>query len=151
MTLTQCQNICTVWVALGLDNRITLRFDDVFDLGSSYGSFDCSNDGNQWVHCLVFQLDKMFELIWVLLMVLLVVIQMAWLRDKHWQYHFNLLMVKHLAWMKALYQNLLLVKWLALHLNLMMELTLIFLLAPFMVPMMANLWVNCLDKRMEVS
>ena len=35
-----------------------------------------------WVHCLVFQLDKMLELRWFLLMVLLVVIQMACLRDK---------------------------------------------------------------------
>ena len=55
-----------------------------------------------WVHCLVFQLDKMLELRWVLLMVLLVVIQMAYLRYKHWQYHLDLLMVKQLAW-KASY------------------------------------------------
>ena len=48
---------------------------------------------NPWVHCLVFQLDKMLELIWVLLIVLLVVIQMSCLRDKHWQYHLDLLMV----------------------------------------------------------
>ena len=58
---------------------------------------------NPWVHCLVFQLDKMLELRWVLLMVLLVVIQMACLRDKHWQYHLDLLMAKHLDWMKASY------------------------------------------------
>ena len=58
---------------------------------------------NLWFHCLVFQLDKMLELIWVLLMVLLMVIQMSCLRDKHWQNHLDLLMVKHLAWMKALY------------------------------------------------
>ena len=32
---------------------------------------------NLWVHCLVFQSDKMLELSWVLLMVLLMVIQMA--------------------------------------------------------------------------
>ena len=38
---------------------------------------------NLWVHCLVFQLDKMLELSWVLLMVILMVIQMACLRDKH--------------------------------------------------------------------
>ena len=38
---------------------------------------------NRWVHCLVFQLDKMLELRWVLLMVLLMVIHMACLRDKH--------------------------------------------------------------------
>ena len=56
---------------------------------------------NLWVHCLVFQLDKMLELRWVILMLLLVVIQMACLRDKHWQYHLYLLMVKHLDWMKA--------------------------------------------------
>ena len=56
---------------------------------------------NMWVHCLVFELDKMLELSWVLLMVILVVIQMACLRDKHWKYHLDLLMVKHLAWMKA--------------------------------------------------
>ena len=56
---------------------------------------------NLWVHCLVFQLDKMLELSWVLLVVLLMVIHMAFLRDKHWQYHLDLLMVKHLAWMKA--------------------------------------------------
>ena len=48
-------------------------------------------------------MDKMFELIWVLLMVLLMVIQMAFLRDKHWQYHLDLLIVKHLVWMKASY------------------------------------------------
>ena len=58
---------------------------------------------NLWVHCLVFQLDTMLELSWVLLMVLLMVIQMACLRDKHWKYHLDLLMVKHLAWMKASY------------------------------------------------
>ena len=52
---------------------------------------------NPWVHCLVFQLDKMLELSWVLLMVLLVVILMACFRDKHWQYHLDLLVVKHLA------------------------------------------------------
>ena len=56
---------------------------------------------NLWVHCLVFKSDKMLELSWVLLMVLLMVIQMACLRDKHWKYHLDLLMVKHLAWMKA--------------------------------------------------
>ena len=56
-----------------------------------------------WVHCLVFQLDTMLELSWVLLMVLLMVIQMACLRDKHLQYHLYVLMVKHLAWMKASY------------------------------------------------
>ena len=65
---------------------------------------------NLWVHCLVFQLDKMLELIWVILMVLLMVIWMACLRDKHWQYHLDLLMVKHLAWMKASQKNLILVK-----------------------------------------
>ena len=58
---------------------------------------------NPWVHCLVFQLDKMLELIWFLLMVLLMVIQMACLRDKHWQYHLDILMVRNLAWMKASY------------------------------------------------
>ena len=58
---------------------------------------------NLWVHCLVFNLYKMLELIWVLLMVLLMVIKMACLRDKHWKYHLDLLMVKHLAWMKASY------------------------------------------------
>ena len=58
---------------------------------------------NLWVHCLLFQLDKMLELSWVLLIVLLMVIQMACLRDKHWKYHLVLLMVKHLAWMKASY------------------------------------------------
>ena len=58
---------------------------------------------NLWVHCLVFQLDKMLELSWVLLVVLLMVIQMACLRDKHWKYHLDLLMVKHLAWMNASY------------------------------------------------
>ena len=62
---------------------------------------------NLWVHCLVFQLDKILELRWVLLMVLLMVIQMEFLRDKHWQYHLDLLMVKHLA----------------LHLDLLMELS----------------------------
>ena len=39
---------------------------------------------NLWVHCLVFQLDKMLELSWVLMMVLLMVNHMACLRDKHW-------------------------------------------------------------------
>ena len=58
---------------------------------------------NLWVHCLVFQLDKMLELSWFILMVLLMVVQMACLRDKHWKYHLDLLMVKHLAWMKASY------------------------------------------------
>ena len=56
---------------------------------------------NLWVNCVVFQLDKMLELSWVLLVVLLMVIQMACLRDKYWKYHLDLLMVKHLAWMKA--------------------------------------------------
>ena len=56
---------------------------------------------NLWVHCLLFQLNKMLELSWVILMVLLMVIQMVCLRDKHWQYNLDLLMVKHLAWMKA--------------------------------------------------
>ena len=32
---------------------------------------------NLWVHCLVFKLDKMLELIWVLLAMILMVIQMA--------------------------------------------------------------------------
>ena len=45
MTLTQCQNICTVLVALGLDNRITLELDYGSEPGYSDGSFDCSNDG----------------------------------------------------------------------------------------------------------
>ena len=58
---------------------------------------------NLWIHFLVFQLNKMLELRWVLLMVLLMVIQMACVRDKHWQYHLDLLMVKHLAMMKASY------------------------------------------------
>ena len=58
---------------------------------------------NLWVHCLVFQLDNMLELSCFLLMGLLMVIQMECLRDKHWQYHLDLLMVKHLAWMKASY------------------------------------------------
>ena len=58
---------------------------------------------NLWVHCLVFQLDKMLELSWVLLVVLLMVIQMACLMDKHWKYQLDLLMVKHLAWIKASY------------------------------------------------
>ena len=40
---------------------------------------------NMWFHCLVFQLDKMLELSWVLLMVLLMVVQMKLLRDKNWQ------------------------------------------------------------------
>ena len=58
---------------------------------------------NLWVHCLVFKLDKMLELSWVLLILCLMVIHMACLRDKHWQYHLDLLMVKHLASMKASY------------------------------------------------
>ena len=58
---------------------------------------------NLWVRCLVFQLDRMLELRWVLLMVFLMVIHMACLRDKHWKYHLDLLMMKHLAWMKASY------------------------------------------------
>ena len=45
MTLTKCQNICTVLVALGLDNRGTLGIDDGSELGSSDGFFDCYNDG----------------------------------------------------------------------------------------------------------
>ena len=56
---------------------------------------------NLWVHCSVLQLDKMLELSWVLLMVHFMVIQMACLKDKHWKYHLDLLMLKHLAWMKA--------------------------------------------------
>ena len=56
---------------------------------------------NLYVHCLVFQLDKMQELSRFILMVLLMVIQMEFLMDKHWQYHLDLLMLKHLAWMKA--------------------------------------------------
>ena len=55
------------------------------------------------VHCLVFQLGKMLELSWVILVVLLMVIQMSCLRDKHWRYHLDLLMVKHLALMKTSY------------------------------------------------
>ena len=58
---------------------------------------------NMCVHCLVFHLDNMLDLSWVLLVVLLIVIQMACLRDKHWRYHLDLLMVKHLACMKASY------------------------------------------------
>ena len=58
---------------------------------------------NLWVHCLVFQLDKMLELRWVLLVVLLMVIHMACLKDKHYKYHLDILMVKHMAWMKASY------------------------------------------------
>ena len=58
---------------------------------------------NLWVNCLVFQLDKMLELSLVLLMGFLMVIQMSYLRDKHWKYQLDLLMVKHLAWMKASY------------------------------------------------
>ena len=58
---------------------------------------------NLWVHCLVFQLDKMLELSWFILMVLLMVIQMTFFRGKHWQYHLYLLMVNHLAWMKVSY------------------------------------------------
>ena len=86
-----------------LDTRGTLGLDDVSELGSSDHSGDHSMMANLWVHCLVFQLDKMLEPSWVLLVVLLVVIQMACLRDKHWKYHLDLLMVKHLAWMKASY------------------------------------------------
>ena len=56
---------------------------------------------NLWVHCMMFQLDKMMELSWVLLMVVLMVIQMTCFRDKHLQYHSNLLMLKQLDWMKA--------------------------------------------------
>ena len=55
-------------------------------------------------------------------MVLLMVIQMACLRDKHWKYHLDLLMVKHLTWTKASYYDLILAKCLALHLDLLMEL-----------------------------
>ena len=58
---------------------------------------------NLWVHFLVFQLDKMLELRWILLVVLLMVIHMECLRDKHWQYHLDILKVKHLTWMKASY------------------------------------------------
>ena len=110
---------------------------------------------NPWVHCLLFQLDNMLELIWVLLMVLLMLIEMACLRDKHWQYHLDLLMVKHLARMKASYLDLIFVKCLGLHLELLMDLILVILMAPLMVPMMANQWVHCLvihlDKMMDVS
>ena len=56
---------------------------------------------NPWVHCLVFQLDKMLKLRWVLLLVLLMVIHMARLKDKHRQYPLDLLKVKNLAWIKA--------------------------------------------------
>ena len=48
-------------------------------------------------------MDNMLELRWVLLMVLLMVIQMACLSCKHWQYNLDILMVKHLDWMKAPY------------------------------------------------
>ena len=37
-----------------------------------------------------------------------------------------------------------------LHLDLLMELSCILLMAPLMVTMMANLWVYCLDKMMDV-
>ena len=58
---------------------------------------------NLWVHFLVFQLDNILELSWVFLMLFLMMIKMACLRYKHWRYHLDLLMVKYLAWMKALY------------------------------------------------
>ena len=48
---------------------------------------------------------------------------MACLMDKHWQYHLDLLMVKHLAWIKASYLDLVLVKCLYLQLDLIMELS----------------------------
>ena len=96
---------------------------------------------NLWVHCLVFQLDKILELSWVLLIVLLMVIQMACLRDKHRQYHLDILMVKNLAWMKASYYDMLLMKCLALHLDLLIELSWVLLMYTLMVTMMANLWV----------
>ena len=87
-----------------MDEGIILGSDLGEVLGSTLGAADGNEiDGNLWVNCLVFQLDKMLELSWVLLVVLLMVIQMAGLRDKHWKYHLDLLMVKHLAWMKASY------------------------------------------------
>ena len=60
-------------------------------------------------------------------------------------------MVKHLAWMKSSYYDLLLLKSLALHLEMLMELSCILLMAPLMVLMMANLWFYRLDKMMDVS
>ena len=56
-------------------------------------------------------------------MVILMVIHMACLRDKHWQYHLDIMMVKQLAWMKASYYDLILVKLLDLHLEMLMELS----------------------------
>ena len=48
-------------------------------------------------------------------------LEMAFLRDKHWESHLNLPMVKRLALMKASYLDLLMVKCLDLHLDLQME------------------------------
>ena len=50
---------------------------------------------------------------------------------------------------------MILVRCLALHLELLMELSWFLLMAPLMVPMMENLWVYCvvihLDNMMDVS
>ena len=58
---------------------------------------------NLWFHSLVFQLDNMLKLSWVILMVCLMVIQMACLINKYWKYHLDVLMVKQLARMEASY------------------------------------------------
>ena len=86
-----------------LDTRGILGLDDVSELCSSDHSFDNSNDvkpvglllgvsvgkdvGTQLgSSCGAFDVDSD-----------------GMLRDKHWKYHLDLLMVKHLAWMKASY------------------------------------------------
>ena len=58
---------------------------------------------------------------WGLRMVLEMDLKMALLRDQHWDYHLELLMLKQLALIKEYYSALLMVKSLVLHLGLQME------------------------------
>ena len=79
----------------------------------------------------------MLELIWVNKMALFV----ACLRDQHWKYNFDLVIVKRFYLIKASYLALMLVNFFALHLDLLMELSWVLLMALLIIPMVANLKV----------
>ena len=66
---------------------------------------------------------------------------MEFLMDQHWESHLDLPIVKYLAWIKASYSDLLMVNYLALHLEQQMLLQ----MDPLMVMINKNLRVTCFE------
>ena len=71
-----------------------LGLDEGADMGSSDGSLMVSMMSHLRVHFLRTHLDHMMELYWVILMELK-------MRDKHWEYHLDILRVRRLAMKEA--------------------------------------------------